>query len=464
MKRYGAVILAAGKGTRMKSNYCKILHPIAGRPMLAYVLDAVSALTVVDKMGVVIGHQADAVTRLFQRKDLNFLKQEPQLGTGHAVKQCAGLFREFNGHLLIICGDTPLIKHETLAAFVEYHDRKASLMSVLTTNLENPFGYGRILRDKTDNIEKIVEERDANSFEKAIKEINTGIYIVESNLLFGLLDEIRADNSQKEYYLTDVVTLARARGVTVFGCHTQDSSAVIGINSRADLAAANSAMWDRIRRKIMSEGATLLDPPSFYGDFGITVGPDTVIYPNVVITGNSVIGNECLIEPGCLIGDSKIGDRVRILLGSKLDKVEIGSGSSIGPMANLRPDTKIGRNARIGNFVEVKNSIVGEGSKAAHLTYLGDSRIGEDVNIGCGTITCNYDGKNKHQTIIEKGCFIGSDVQFVAPVTIGSGSVIGAGSTITKDVPPNSLAVSRCKQKIFPLRSGQGMASKHEDR
>jgi len=463
MKHYGAVILAAGKGTRMKSNYCKVLQPVAGRPMLAYVLDAARTLTL-DKLAIVIGHQADEIIRRFEAPDLSFVRQEPQLGTGHAVKQCSVLFQKFDGHVLVMCGDTPLIKEDTLAGFINYHDEKSSLLSVLTTNLEDPFGYGRIARDSADHVSKIVEEKDATSSEKAIQEINTGIYIVESNLLFDMLNKIKAENVQKEYYLTDVVSEANKEGVTVYGCCTEDPSVVVGVNSRLELAAANTVMWERIRRRLMSDGTTLLDPSSFYADFGITIGPDTVIYPNVMITGVSSIGNDCVIEPGCLINDSKIGNRVHILLGSKVDKAEIEDDASIGPMAHLRPNARIGRNAKIGNFVEVKNTVVGEGTKAAHLTYLGDSRIGEGVNIGCGTITCNYDGKKKHPTIIEDGCFVGSDVQFVAPVRIGSGSVIGAGSTITKDVPPNSLAVSRSKQKTFPLRFGQGPASKNEDR
>lgn len=463
MKQYGAVILAAGKGTRMKSSYCKVLHPVCGRPMLAYVLDAVRSLNV-NRVGIVIGHQAEEILSRFDSVDLNFVKQEPQLGTGHAVKQCSGLFRNFDGHLLIICGDTPLIKVETLADFIRFHDEASSMISVLTTELANPFGYGRIVRDKNDHVAKIVEERDADKFQRTIREINTGIYIVESNLLFSLLDKVKADNSQKEYYLTDVVAESNNLGVTVHGCRTNDPSVVLGINSRADLAVANAVMWDRIRSRIMLNGTTLLDPSSFYGDYGIEIGTDTTIYPNVVIAGASAIGKDCVIEPGCLISDSKIGDGVRILLGSKLEGAEVDSGSSVGPMAHLRNGTKIAQNVRIGNFVEVKKTTIGTGTKAAHLTYLGDSRIGEDVNIGCGTITCNYDGKTKHPTIIEDRCFVGSDVQFVAPVTIGSGSVIGAGSTITKDVPPNSLAVSRPKQKMFPLRVGQGPASKHEDR
>ncbi|MCX5872795.1 MAG: bifunctional UDP-N-acetylglucosamine diphosphorylase/glucosamine-1-phosphate N-acetyltransferase GlmU [Deltaproteobacteria bacterium] len=463
MRQYGAVVLAAGKGTRMKSNYCKVLHPVAGKPMLGYVLDAARGLDL-DKICVVVGHQAEEVMRRFEASDVKFILQEPQLGTGHAVKQCSGLFEKFDGHILILCGDTPLITTEILSDLVRFHEDNSSRVTVLTTTLQVPFGYGRIIRDNNDCVSRIVEDRDASDPEKSINEINTGIYIIESNLLFDLLDKLRADNAQNEYYLTDVVSGANKLNVPVCGCHTADSSVVVGVNSRGDLADVNAMMWWRLRRQLMSDGVTLLDPNSFYPDFGITVGPDTVIYPNVMITGASSIGEDCVIDPSCLINDSKIGNRVKILLGSKLDKVEVEDDASIGPMAHLRPNAKIGRNARIGNFVEVKNTIVGAGTKAAHLTYLGDSQIGRDVNIGCGTITCNYDGEKKHRTIIEDRCFVGSDVQFVAPVRIGSGSVIGAGSTITKDVPPDSLAVARSKQKVFPLRLGQGSDSKNEDR
>lgn len=463
MRQYGAVVLAAGKGTRMKSNYCKVLHQVSGRPMLGYVLDAARGLDL-NKICVVVGHQAEEVTRRFESSDVKFVIQEPQLGTGHAVKQCSGSLENFDGHILILCGDTPLITTEILSDLVRFHEENSSRVTVLTTTLQNPFGYGRIIRNNNDRVSRIVEERDASDPEKSINEINTGIYIIESNLLFDLLDKLRADNAQKEYYLTDVVSEANKLNVAVCGCHTADSSVVVGVNSRSDLAEVNAIMWTRIRRQLMSDGVTLLDPNSFYPDFGITVGPDTVIYPNVMITGGSSIGQDCVIEPGCLINDSRIGNRVRILLGSKLDKGDVEDDASIGPMAHLRPNAKIGSNARVGNFVEVKNTVIGAGTKAAHLTYLGDSQIGQDVNIGCGTITCNYDGKNKHPTIIEDRCFVGSDVQFVAPVRIGAGSVIGAGSTITKDVPPDSLAVARSKQKIFPLRLGQRSVSKNEDR
>ncbi len=463
MEQYSAVILAAGKGTRMKSNQCKVLHSVTGRPMLAYVLDAVRNLQP-KKICLVVGHQAQDVVRRFDSPDLNFVIQEPQLGTGHAVKQCSSLFKGFSGHVLIMCGDTPLVTSEILSAFKGFHESRSSKLTVLTTRLKNPYGYGRVEADRNEIITRIVEESDADRSQKLIQEVNTGIYLVQSRLLFELLENLKSDNAQKEYYLTDLISEAQLANVRPLAFHTDQDSVVVGVNSRNDLAKVNSLMWNRIRTQLMADGATLLDPATFYPDCGVTIGSDTIICPNVMITGLSSIGEECYIEPGCVINDSTIGNRVRIFSGSKLDNVEVDSDASIGPMAHLRPETKIGCRVRIGNFVEIKKTEVGVGSKASHLTYLGDSKIGEHVNIGCGTITCNYDGKTKHTTIIEDRCFVGSDVQFVAPVRVGSGSVIGAGSTITRDVPENSLAVARSKQKIFPLRFGQGMATKNEDR
>ncbi|MFH0959625.1 MAG: bifunctional UDP-N-acetylglucosamine diphosphorylase/glucosamine-1-phosphate N-acetyltransferase GlmU [Pseudomonadota bacterium] len=463
MEQYGAVILAAGKGTRMKSNSCKVLHTVAGKPMLGYVIDAVRNLRL-EKICLVVGHQAQDVIDRFGDPDLNFVLQEPQLGTGHAVKQCSNVFEGFRGHVLIMCGDTPLVTHQVLYDFISFHESRFSKLTVLTTRLENPYGYGRVQVDDHGMLMRIVEEKDADQVEKLTKEINTGFYLVESQLLFELLENLKTENAQREYYLTDLISEAHRANVTPLAFHTDYNSVVLGVNSRNDLAKVNALMWNRIRTQFMEDGVTLLDPETFYPDFGVTVGLDTTICPNVMISGNSSIGETCYIEPGCVINDSSIGNRVKILSGSKLDNVEVDSDVSIGPMAHLRPETRICRDVKIGNFVEIKKTSVGIGSKASHLTYLGDCEIGEGVNIGCGTITCNYDGKTKHATIIGDNCFVGSDVQFVAPVRVGSGSVIGAGSTITKDVPENSLAVARTKQKVFPLRSGQGPAAKNEDR
>jgi bifunctional UDP-N-acetylglucosamine pyrophosphorylase/glucosamine-1-phosphate N-acetyltransferase len=463
MKNCAAAILAAGKGTRMKSDLCKVLHAVAGRPMIAYVLDAVQAFRP-EKVILVVGHQADLVKQSVQVPGIEFVVQEPQLGTGHAVGFAAPLLKGFQGDVLILCGDTPLIQPETLEAFLGFHRERRSRLTVMTTIQQDPRGYGRIVRDDAAAVTRIVEERDADEALRAINEINTGIYVVDSDLLFSLLDRVGSENAQGEYYLTDIVAEAVRERIPVEGFILTDSQQVSGVNTRADLAAVSQIVWDRVRTEMMLSGVTLLDPSTVYVDHGVEVGPDTVIHPGVTIIGATRIGKECVIEPGVIIRDCTIGDRVNILLGSRLTSSEVQDGTSIGPMTHLRPEAQIGKNARIGNFVEVKKSVVGDGTKASHLTYLGDSTIGKNVNIGCGTITCNYDGRKKHRTIIHDKCFIGSDVQFVAPVEIGEGSLIGAGSTITRDVPPRSLAVSRAKQKIYDLRKGQGPKTADEDR
>jgi len=463
MNEYAALILAAGKGTRMKSDLCKVLHLVAGRPMISYVVEAVLSAGL-GKISIVVGHQSNEVMKSLHSQGIEFAFQEPQLGTGHAVTVAGSLFNDFSGNILVLCGDIPLVQPRTIEEFIAFHEQQRSLLTVLTTCMENPSGYGRIVRDESQHVLRIVEERDANENEKAIEEINTGVYLVEARLLYSLLERIRPDNVQGEYYLTDIVKEAVKETVPVQAFVLKNSREAMGINTRADLARASTIVWDRIREDLMNSGVTLLDPTTVYVDAQVRVGRDTVIHPCTTLSGATEIGKECVIESGVNIFDSKLGDCVTILQGSRLDRVLVRDGATIGPMAHLRPDSDIGKNVKIGNFVEVKKTFVGEGTKAAHLTYLGDSIIGKRVNIGCGTITCNYDGKRKHTTVIHDNCFIGSDVQFVAPVEVGAGSLIGAGSTITRDVPPASLAVSRTKQKVYPLRTGQGPESTDEDR
>lgn len=463
MKEYAALILAAGKGTRMKSGLCKVLHPVAGRPMISYVVDAVVA-SGIERICLVVGHQADEVKRCVDAPGVQFAFQEPQLGTGHAVMAARDLFADFTGNILILCGDTPLIEVRTIRRFVEFHEANEGRMTVLTSLVENPFGYGRVLRDEDGHVIRIVEERDADDLERAVNLINTGIYIVEASLLYAMLETIKPDNSQGEYYLTDIVSEARKESAVIQALVMKNHQEALGINRRSDLARVSQIIWTKIRETLMNSGVTLMDPSTVYIDAQVRIGPDTLIYPSTVISGATVIGSDCIIESGVTILDSELGDRVSILQGSRLHKAKVSNGATVGPMAHLRPEADIGCNARIGNFVEVKKTLVGEGTKAAHLTYLGDSIVGKNVNIGCGTITCNYDGKHKHTTVIGDNCFVGSDVQFVAPVEIGEGSLVGAGSTITKDVPPRSLAVARVKQKVYPLRSSQGPESRDEDR
>jgi len=457
------LILAAGKGTRMKSRRCKVLHPVAGRPMISYVTDAAFSAGF-SEVCLVVGHQADEVRRGLPGEGIRFVVQEPQLGTGHAVSAAQGMLEGFSGHVLILCGDIPLIRPETIKDFIGFHESARSRLTVMTTHPDDPSGYGRIIRKDGGTIARIVEQRDADEEEKAVREINTGIYLVECRLLYQLLAKVTPDNSQREYYLTDIVKEADRESVPVHGYVLQNPEEAAGINTRVELAQASARIWDQIRKRLMMGGVTLIDPASVYVDSQVSIGEDTILYPGVMIEGQTTIGSDCVIEPGVIIRDSILGDRVAVLQGSRLDRAVVQDGAMIGPMANLRPETKIGKSARIGNFVEVKKSTVGDGTKAAHLTYLGDSSIGSEVNIGCGTITCNYDGRKKHPTIIRDRCFVGSDVQFIAPVEIGEGSVIGAGSTITRDVPPDSLAVSRAKQKNYPLRSSQRPKKSDETR
>ena len=461
MRPYAALILAAGKGTRMKSKVCKVLHTIAGRPMISYVIDAVRLLGF-ERIVLVVGHQADEVQKSISPDGLEFVLQEPQLGTGHAVAASAGRLRDFDGNALILCGDIPLIRSETLQDFRSYHERQESRVTVMTASVDDPKGYGRIIRNRNGTIDRIVEEADANSEEKGAKEINTGIYLVDAHLLYSLVDRIQPENAQGEYYLTDIVAEAAKERIPAHACLLQNPVEATGINTRSELAYASQIIWNRKRQDMMAACVTMQDPASVYVDDLAQVGRDTVIHPCVNIMGATEIGEECIIESGVYIMNSKIGNRVQILQGSRLNKASVLDETSVGPMAHLRPEAMIGKNCRVGNFVEVKKTSMGEGSKASHLTYLGDSEIGRNVNIGCGTITCNYDGKKKHRTIIGDRCFVGSDVQFVAPVEIGKESLIGAGSTITKDVPPRNLAVSRSKQRSYPLREGQGPGKEEE--
>jgi len=423
--------------------------------MVSYVLDAVRSAGL-QRIVVVVGHQAVEVRDAMAGAGIEFALQEPQLGTGHAVEAARSLFDGYSGHVLILCGDVPLLAHSTLEEFIRFHEGRKSLLSVMTTFQGDPSGYGRIIRNDAAGISRIVEERDATDQERTVKEVNTGVYLIDSMSLFSLLEGIGSDNCQKEYYLTDIVREAVKMSLRVEPFVLEDSYQAAGINTRSDLAAVSAVLWKRRREELMDSGVTLLDPGTVFVDSGVRIGPDSVIHPCVTMSGDTEIGSECVIESGVYIMNSRIGHGVKILQGSRLNRAEVDDGATVGPMAHIRPESKIGRNARIGNFVEIKKTTVGEGSKASHLTYLGDSKIGREVNIGCGTITCNYDGKNKHPTIIGDRCFIGSDVQFVAPVEIGEGSLIGAGSTITRDVPPGSLAVTRAKQRTYPLRKGQG--------
>lgn len=444
------MILAAGKGTRMKSARPKVLHALAGLPIIEHVLRTADHLRA-DSTVVVIGHGADELrAALGNRPALKFAVQSPQLGTGHAVAQAESALAGKTGTLLLLYGDVPLLQPATLLRLVDHHRRAKSALTVLTMKLADPFGYGRIVRDKKKQIARIVEERDASGEERKVQEVNSGIYCFDLRPLFGSLKTLASDNSQGEYYLTDLVSIYRRRKLRVDTLLTDSPDELRGVNSRVDLAELGVVLRARKNKEVMLGGATLEDPATTYIDAGVTIGTDTVIGPGVSLRGNTTIGSGCEIQAGSRLTNTVVGDRVLVRDHSIISDSRIDAGAKIGPFTHLRPESEVGENAHVGNFVELKKTRLGRGSKANHLAYLGDATVGEGANIGAGTITCNYDGVSKHPTVIEDGAFIGSDSQLIAPVRIGAGAYVGAGSSITKDVPADALAVARGQQKNLP--------------
>ncbi len=447
MENIATIILAAGKGTRMKSDLVKVLHPILGLPMLSYPVELSLNEIEAEKTIVVMGHQADQIKKRFEDPRIDFVLQDEQLGTGHAVLQALPLLQGFTGTALILCGDVPLVKAETLRSFIDTFLGNDSTIAVLTAVVKDPYGYGRIVRNQEGWLERIVEEKDASDEERLIREINTGIFCVRSAFLMEGLKEIGKENVQGEYYLPDLVEVARKRDLRCSAHMVANPVEVMGINTRVDLATATEALRQEKVKELMLSGVTIIDPRTTYLDRTVEIGKDTTLYPNCTLQGRTRIGERCVIEPNSKISDTEIGDGVTIRSYSVITESRIEDGASIGPFAHLRPLSEVKAKAKIGNFVEVKKSVIGKGSKANHLAYIGDSLIGEEVNIGAGTITCNYDGFEKHQTIIGDRVFVGSNVELVAPIKVGSRSSIGAGTTVTKDVPEGALAISRVKQK-----------------
>jgi len=441
-----AVILAAGQGTRMKSAKPKILHPIAGEPMLGHVIRAAAAAGAAPRVAV-IGYGADQVRSAFADADVVFALQAEQLGTGHALLCSEPALESFRGDLLLLCGDVPLLRSETLQRLVEHHRSCRAAVTILTARLDAPTGYGRIIRGPI-GVEGIVEEKDASDAQKDITEINTGIYLFRAPEVFERLRRLDNSNAQGEYYLTDIVALTRAAGERVEALVADDAREAAGINDRRQLAAADGLFRERLNAQHMLAGVSMTDPQTAYVASGVSIGTDTLLHPGIHLRGQTTIGRDCVIEPGVVVTDCRIGDRVHLKAGSVLAEATVGDDCAIGPMAHLRPGTVLEGQNKLGNFVETKKARIGLKSQASHLTYLGDAVLGRNVNVGCGTITCNYDGVNKHQTTIGDDVFVGSDTQFVAPVKIGRGSLIGAGSTITRDVPADSLALSRAEQKV----------------
>jgi bifunctional UDP-N-acetylglucosamine pyrophosphorylase/glucosamine-1-phosphate N-acetyltransferase len=440
------VILAAGKGTRMKSALPKVLHRVAGLPLIEHALASAAALHP-RSTTVVVGHQADALrSALSQRQGLSFVVQEPQLGTAHALLQTEPALRGATGLLVLLSGDVPLLTAETLKTLVDRHTSRGASATVITAVVDDPHGYGRIVR-AGEQIARIVEEKDATSAERQIREINSGIYAFALEGLFDAVRSVAAENAQNEYYLPDLVSIYRHRGLVVETVTVSNADEIRGINSRSELAAVSRIVRDQKNAELMASGVTIEDPATAYIDRDVTVGADTVIHPCVFLEGRTTIGAGCEIHSGARIIDSAIGDRVTVLNHSVINGSRVGDGASVGPFAHLRSDVDVREKARVGNFVELKKTVLGAGSKASHLAYLGDATIGEKVNIGAGTITCNYDGVNKNRTIVEDGAFIGSDSQLIAPVTVGKGAYVGSGTTIRDNVPAGALAVSAGKQR-----------------
>ena len=436
------VILAAGQGTRMKSALPKVLHPLAGLPLVQHVINTSKELKP-KFINVVYGHGGEQVQNAINDSDVNWVLQKEQLGTGHAVAQVSDQLSD-DELVLILYGDVPLIHLDTLADLLK---QASDGISLLTVHLDNPQGYGRIVRDKKGQVENITEEKDANDEIKKIHEVNTGILAVKADLLKGWLSQLDNSNAQNEYYLTDVIAMAVKDNYTVHTTQPDNEYEVMGVNNRIQLSELERYYQNQQAQNLMAGGITLADPTRIDIRGELSHGQDISIDINTVIEGNVSIGNNVSIGANCVIKDSKIADDVVILPMSILDNASVGKGSKVGPFARLRPGAVLSEKTHIGNFVEIKKSFVGSGSKVNHLSYIGDSMVGKGVNIGAGTITCNYDGANKHQTIIENNVFVGSATQLVAPVKIGKNATIGAGSTITTDVNENELAITRVKQK-----------------
>jgi bifunctional UDP-N-acetylglucosamine pyrophosphorylase/glucosamine-1-phosphate N-acetyltransferase len=460
------VILAGGKGTRMKSDRPKVLHCVAGRALIDHVLNLADSLRP-SSVSVVVGHQADDVVRVIsERPGLRFALQEPQLGTGHALLQVEPLLRDTSGTAVLLSGDVPLLRVETVAAMVRAHEEKGASATVLTAEVDAPDGYGRIVRDGG-QITAIVEHEDATPAQREIREINSGIYAFDLAGLFDALRAVAAANAQGEYYLPDLVTIYRARGLVVQTATAEDPREILGVNSRKELAELTAILNARTNEALMQSGVTIVDPATTYIAPEVSVGADTIIHPGVYLEGGTHIGGRCEIHSGVRIVDSTVDDDVVIYNFCVISNSRIERGARVGPFARIRPESIVGEDAHVGNFVELKKTSLGRGAKANHLSYLGDATIGERVNVGAGTITCNYDGTVKHPTIIEDGAFIGSDTQLIAPVRVGRGAYVAAGSSITDDVPPESLAIARGKQVnkegwVTRRRKSQGSRVKGE--
>ncbi|HUO59314.1 MAG TPA: bifunctional UDP-N-acetylglucosamine diphosphorylase/glucosamine-1-phosphate N-acetyltransferase GlmU [Candidatus Acidoferrales bacterium] len=443
--KFAIAILAAGKGTRLKSKRAKVLHEIAGKALLAHVIEAVPEDIPPSDVICIIGHQADCVRESVGGYGVQFVEQTEQRGTGHALMICREALASYE-HVLVLSGDVPLIGTETIERVRKFHTERGAAMTILTATPPDPFGYGRIIRGVGDTVAAIVEQQQTTPEQTAIREINSGIYAFNVRELFARIDRLGTENPHDEYYLTDMASLLRADGLRVLALPAKDFAEVLGVNTRAELAALDSVLRQRKCNELMQNGVTIYRPETCTIDCDVQVGADTVIEPFVQLLGKTVVGSDCHIRSYTVLTNTQVADGVTIKYGCITEDSVVDSGAILGPYSHLRPASHIGPLAHVGNFVEIKKSRLGRGSKANHLTYLGDSEIGEGVNVGAGTITCNYDGINKFKTIIGDGAFIGSDTTLVAPVKVGKGAYIGAASCITQDLPDDSLGLTRPPQ------------------
>lgn len=444
MSNIFAIILAAGQGTRMKSKLYKVLHPVCGKPMVEHVIDHIGSLEV-ERVVTVVGHGAELVKETLGDKS-EYVLQAEQLGTAHAVQQAEPILGSLEGTTLVVCGDTPLIRPETMQALFAHHEANHAKATILTAVAENPTGYGRIIRDAAGQVAQIVEQKDASAEQQLVKEINTGTYCFDNKALFAALKQVKNDNAQGEYYLPDVIEILQKQGEVVAAYVTENFDETLGVNDRFALSQAEELMRARINERHMRNGVTIINPATTHISADAVIGSDSVLLPGVIIEGQTVIGEDCKIGPNSHIVNSQIGNNTTIHSSVVLDS-QVGNETAVGPFAHLRPQSTLGDHVKIGNFVEVKKSKLGDDTKVSHLSYIGDAEIGSNVNIGCGSITVNYDGKNKFKTTIEDEVFVGCNSNLVAPVTLKKGSFIAAGSTITKEVPEDALAIGRARQE-----------------
>ncbi len=447
--RFAIAIMAAGKGTRLKSKRPKVLHEVGGKPLLAHVIAAATKVVPAKDVYAIIGHEAERVREAVADTGVQFVLQSEQRGTGHAIMAARDALANYD-HVLVLSGDAPLISPGTISSIRDFHLAENAAMTLLSAVLDDPTGYGRVIRKtpRSNEVDRVVEQKSLKSGQEKIREINSGFYAFATEPFLDHLDKLKTDNPHGEYYLTDMASVLKKAKERVVAVETSNPHEVLGSNTRAELVALDRQMRAAKCRQLMADGVTIYFPDSCVIDSEVQIGPDSVIEPFVQLLGNTKVGSECRVRSYSIIKDSEIGDGVTVRPGTIMESSRIGNGAIIGPYSHLRPGSDIGEGAHVGNFVETKKIKLGKNSKANHLTYLGDAEIGSGVNVGAGTITCNYDGVNKHKTVIEDGVFVGSDATLVAPVTVGKGAYVAAASCITEDVPPDSLALGRARQTV----------------